>query len=172
MINLVNKTVVLFGNAKSVLDNKRKVDTQFDFICRINSGVTQGKEQYLGTKTDILFLSLSLSEIQFKKFNTKCTVWCTPKRELMQKYLKPIVIYYPIENWNVLYALLKTRPSTGLMAFDYLLAMGFETLTLFGFDFWRTPNWYTEAINLAHDPVAEKDYIFKKVKEYKGRIII
>jgi hypothetical protein len=80
---------------------------------------------------------------------------------------------YNLDDWDRLYSELKARPSTGLMAFDYLLNKGFKTLTLIGFDFWETPNWYTDTIHLGkHNPKAEKEYIKKKIKEYKRRIIL
>ncbi len=166
------KNIVLFGNARSVFYKTREVDARFDTICRINAGIPFGREEYLGSRTDILFLSLALEEDQIKRLNTEKIIWCTPKIEYRTKYIKQHSDKYPIVNWNYLYAKFKTRPSTGLMAFDYLLPQDFETFTLIGFDFWETPNWYTNNRHLAkHSPKAEKAYILEKIKEYKGKII-
>ena len=169
MITFKNKNVVLFGNAKSVFNKERDVDNKFDIICRINAGFPQGKEQYLGSRTDILFLSLALSENETSKFNCPYIIICSPI--IFVSYLHS---RYNPDNWEKLYVKLKARPSTGLMAFDYILRIGdFKTLTLIGFDFWKTPNWYTNNIHLGqHNPEREKKYIEKKIEEYKDRIKI
>jgi len=169
MINLKGKNIVLFGNAKSVFNKERDVDNRFDIICRINVGFPQGKEQYLGSRTDILFLSLELSENEIKQFDSQFVIVCSPKI-FMTYYMD---YRYNLDDWNRLYLKLGARPSTGLMAFDYLLQLKFKTLTLIGFDFWKTPNWYTDNIHLGqHNPQAEKEYIENKIKKYNGKIIL
>ena len=166
------KNIVLFGNAKSVFNKEREIDTKYDTICRINAGFPKGKEKFIGSKTDILFLSLALSEKEIKSLDVKQIIWCTPAIRgcdwVMKNSLK-----YEIKNWEKLYLELNSRPSTGLMAFDYILKTGFKTLTLIGFDFWKTPNWYTNTIHIAqHNPLAEKTYIKHKIEEYRDKIIL
>lgn len=46
--------VIVIGNGPSALENKTNVD-QFDVVVRINHFLTTGYEEYVGTKTDILF---------------------------------------------------------------------------------------------------------------------
>ena len=51
-------------------------------------------------------------------------------------------------------------------AYGLIKIGGFKILTLIGFDFWKTPNWYTNNIHIAqHNPKAEKAYIIQKIKE-------
>jgi len=170
---LAGKKIALIGNAKSVFNKEKFIDNKYDIVCRINAGFPQGKEKYIGSRTDILFLSSALSEGAIKRFGTKYTVWCTPKVQYMTNWIRKNALRYPIENWNVLYADLSHRPSTGIMAFDYLLCFGFKSLTLIGFDFWKTSTWYTNNIHLAkHSPKDEERYIKAKIKEYKGKIIL
>jgi len=174
MLKLENKNIVLFGNAKSVFDTTREVDDKYDVICRCNAGLPTGEKKYLGSRTDILFLSLVLSKMQLELFRTKTIIWCSPKLEIITPLiLKHINCMYSIKQWEILYANIKSRPSTGLMAFDYILQNNFKTLTLIGFDFWNTPNWYTDTIHIAqHNPKAEQQYIEQKIKEYNGRILL
>ena len=174
MIDLKDKTIVLFGNAESVFNKERQVNYKYDIICRINAGFPQGKERYIGSRTDILFLSLGLSMEDLRQLNPEYLVWCSPKREMATKHILKNSYKYDYKDWYLLNLALKARPSTGIMAFDYILQKGeFKTLTLIGFDFWKTPNWYTNNIHLGqHNPEREKEYIEQKIKEYKGRIKI
>lgn len=159
---LKDKNVAIIGNAESVLSRKKEIDNKHDVIVRMNRGFPKGKEEYIGSRTDILATSLPLSEQDIKEnYNPKFIVWCTPKKELMTTYLRMNSIYYPIVNWNVLYSTLCARPSTGCMIFDFIYNYrNFKSLHLYGFDFWATNNWYTNRIHLAqHDPNQEKKYI-------------
>ena len=170
MLNLNNKIIVLLGNAKSVLNKQRSIDNRFDIICRMNKGLPLFLEKYIGSRTDVLFLSLALSENDIKEFKAKNVIICSPKI-FITDYAHS---RYSLNDWTKLFLKLKARPSTGIMAFDYILQIGgFKTLTLIGFDFWKTPNWYTNNVHLGkHSPKAEKEYIEQKIKEYNGRIIL
>lgn len=170
MIDFKEKNIVLFGNARSVFNEEREIDNKYDIICRINAGNPIGKENYLGSKTDVLFLSLNLSEYEIELFESKYIVLCSPKIFLNYDYDD----VYDINNWSKLFSKLGSRPSTGIMAFDYILKIGgFKTLTLIGFDFWETPNWITNTVHIAkHSPKAEKKYIEQKIKEYNGKIVM
>ena len=170
MIDFKSKNIVLFGNAQSVFNKEREVDSRFDIICRMNKGLPKGKEQYIGKRTDILFLSLPLSENEIKEFKVKYVIICSPQI-FITNYIHS---RYDLNNWAKMCSKLEARPSTGIMSFDYILQIrGFKTLTLIGFDFWKTPNWYTDTIHIAkHSPEKEKEYIEQKIKEYKGRIKI
>lgn len=168
---IAGKKLALIGNAKSVFNQERIVDNEFDIICRINAGLPYDKEKYLGKRTDILFLSTGLTENAIKRFGAKYIIWCTPKVEYMTEWIGKNSLRYPIKNWNRLYYLLKHRPSTGIMAFNCLECFDFESLTLIGFDFWKSPTWYTNTIRPSHhSPKDEERYIRDKIKEYKGKI--
>ncbi len=171
-MNFKNKKIALFGNAKSVFDKKRKIDEEFDIICRINAGIPIGKEEHIGSRTDMLFLSLALCKWEIEEFKTQQVIWCSPKREMMTDYIDKISLKFMDEEWDKLYEKLgQNRPSTGIMALEWLLDTRFKSLTLIGFDFWKTPNWYTDTRHLGeHNPEAEQLYIEEKIREYKGKI--
>lgn len=167
-----SKNVVLFGNANSVFEEKRKIDSKYDLVCRINAGSPKGKEEFLGSRTDILFLSLGLSEQIIKEMNPDKIFWCTPKEELMTDYIKKSYDLFSRETWTKLYKKLgKTRPSTGLMAIEYFVEEGFKTLTLIGFDFWKTKNWYTNTRHIGpHNPEKERNYVIGLIADSGGKI--
>jgi len=170
-----NKSVALFGNAKSVLSTEKEIDTQYNIICRMNKGFSQGKEKYIGTRTDILFISIPLTEEQINKFNPSYLVWCTPKHTKMTNYIKQHALIYSEKDWQILKDKLGYRPSTGMMAIDILLNLSglWTTLTLYGFDHWKTETWYTNYIAPCHhSPEAEKKYIEELIKQFHNERII
>lgn len=169
--NLNNKNIAIIGNAKSLLDKKRNIDSH-DIVIRINKGSNKGKEEIIGYKTDIVALSLNLNRRQlFMMYNGfPEAFYCSPKnRDNMDSSIKK---FYPLENWAVLEATLGSRPSTGCMMIDYLYNyIDFKTLHIYGFDFWTTDTWYTNNTHKGpHDPQAEEFYINNLMKNDK-RII-
>jgi hypothetical protein len=170
----INQRIVLFGNAKSVLSTEKEIDTQYDIICRTNKGFSQGQEKYIGTRTDVLFLSIPLTDKELLKFNPNYLVWCTPKHNKMTSYLKENALFYNEKDWKLLNDKLGHRPSTGMMAIDLLscLSSSWKSLTLYGFDHWKTETWYLNRIvPCHHNPEAEKKYIEELIKAFNGRII-
>jgi len=160
---LNNKRIALLGNAKSIL-NKEKDFNNYQVIIRMNNGHPEGKEKFIGSRTDILVLSTLLSEETIKEFNAKYVFWATPKNRDNTKY----DFYYDLVEWGNLFKKLRNnRPSTGCMIFDYLVNnVNFELLDLYGFDFWSTPTWYTNSIYTAqHSPEKEKDYVMKQIEK-------
>jgi hypothetical protein len=169
-----NQRVALFGNAKSVLLTEKEIDAKYDIICRMNSGFPKGKEQYIGTRTDILFLSTPLTEEEIKIYNPIYLIWCTPKHEKMTEYIKANALIYPESDWQILHDKLGHRPSTGMMAINILLNMSslWTSLSLYGFDHWKTETWYTNRIAPCHhNPEAEKQYLEEIMSNFNGRII-
>jgi len=168
LTDLKNKKIALIGNAKSIFNSHKDID-QYDIIIRMNKGFPRGAKDSLGSRTDILALSLNLDkETIQKEYDPKFIIWCTPEnREFVNHdWLKFLTIFYPMENWNVLNETLKSRPSTGCMMIDFLYNyIDFAELHLYGFDFWETPNWYTNTIHIdKHDPEAEQFYVNELVK--------
>ncbi len=165
------RNIALFGNAKSLFVSKRQVDNKYDIIGRMNSGFPKHHEKYLGERTDILFLSIPIQNYRIKELNPKFIIWCTPKTEAMTKWLKNNALIYKKSDWNKLYKKIGYRPSTGAMAIDIFLKTKYKSLTLYGFDNWKTATWYTNKIHLAkHNPKAEQKYIKKLIN--KGKIKI
>ena len=60
---------------------------------------------------------------------------------------------------------LNAQPSTGFMAIDLCLTAGASSITLFGFDFEKTPTFYNpENYQTAHDYNAEESIVMEYVK--------
>lgn len=166
--------ICILGNAKSIFNTKKNIDS-YDTVCRMNRGYPIGNEKYLGSKTDILFIS---TNPDIEQFNPTHIVWCTPRREVMEideKY-KSILTYYTIKDWEDLYNKLdkKYRPSTGLMAIDFLIKhTEFKELHIYGFDFFKTESWYDKNfMSGSHNPGLEKNIINEFIKERNNIKII
>lgn len=166
-----NKNIAIIGNAESVFNKTRPIDSH-DIVVRINKGSPKGKEAIIGERTDILALSLPLEEEEITQgFNPKYIVWCTPKHESMTEYLKENALIFPKSYWEILYGELNARPSTGCMIMFYLFPYC-ESISLYGFDFWKTNNWYTQNIHFAkHDPKSEEKFMKFLLRNGHGRVI-
>ena len=171
---LKDKPIALLGNAKSILDSKKDID-KFEVVCRCNKGFPKGKEGYIGSRTDVLFLSIPLHEKIIKEeYNPKHIMWCTSKREGLTDWLKDNALFFNLDDWTNLANIIGARPSTGIIGIAYLVKyVKFKSLTLFGFDFWDTPNFYTGCKNIRnHSPSSEKAYVEYLIKEDKRISII
>jgi hypothetical protein len=162
-----DKDIAVLGNAKSILNKKHAIDDH-EIVVRINKGFPQ---EYTGERTDILALSLPLTKGEIlDNYSPRFIVWCTPKYDKMTQYLREVCLYFPQGNWKLLYNALGARPSTGCMIVAYLYPYC-KSMTLYGFDFWKTPNYYTDVIHTGqHNPKAEQLFLNYMIKD-KGQII-
>lgn len=157
---LKDKNICLLGNANSVLKVKKDID-KFDIVCRCNRGYSQGKEYYIGRRTDILFLSTEINgEVILRNFNPKYVMWMTPSNHLATKWVHGNAYQYPKEQYKELKSKLSLRPTTGLIAFNFLVNnVKFKNLVLYGFDFYATGK-----VHPAHNPSEEKTMIMDIIK--------
>lgn len=163
MAYLENKNIALVGNAKSIFDKTRDID-KHEVIIRLNKGTPNGKEAFIGKRTDVLAVSMDLTKIEIKGLfgDPKFLMYMTPhNRENLSWHLSNNASFYPKLNWRVLKRTLEARPSTGCMMFDFLWNyIEFSELHIYGFDFMKSPNWYTEKIHVGpHNYEAEEHYI-------------
>lgn len=143
------KKVALVGNSGKVVGKNYPID-EFDVVVRINRAwdLPEAMKKDVGTKLDILCISggerKNLESLVNSPF---ITVWMARKRreEIPEDFAEKISLY-PIEWWYELYDELGSFPSTGCMAFDFLRRLIGEngTLTLYGFDFFQSNNWYNK----------------------------
>jgi len=71
------------------------------------------------------------------------TVWMTECHRLAHPWVLRNGVQNPINDWRELKKKLSTKPSTGLMAVNFLLKhTKFKSLTIYGFDFLKTKSWY------------------------------
>jgi len=154
------KRICLIGNANSILNEEKVIDS-FDIIGRMNRGMPQGKEKFIGSRTDILFLSTHISGENIRKaFNPKFVVWMTVCHRLASPWVLKNAIQNPEEDWNVLYKELSINPTTGLMALNFILKhTNFKSLTIYGFDFFATKTWYNTRIDDGQKHSGEKEKV-------------
>lgn len=162
-----NKNLVLIGNADSVLRKEKKID-DFDIVCRMNRGTPRGKECYLGTRTDVHFLSTGMSHKNIiAMFNPVFVVWMTVCNRLAHKWTVENAIQNPKQDWFDLYKKLGINPTTGMMSLNFLLNhIQFKTLTIYGFDFFKTKTWYNTKIDSGqkHSGAKEETLFMNMIK--------
>lgn len=142
------KSVCLLGNANSILNEQKDIDS-YDIVCRMNRGYPQDKESYIGSKTNILFLSTGITgrSIQ-KKYNPSFLVWCTVCYRLASPWTLRNAIQNPQEDWDELNKKIGINPTTGMLALNFILKhIDFKSLHIYGFDFFKTKTWYNTRID-------------------------
>lgn len=176
------KQVAIIGNSQKLQGKGEEIDT-FDVVVRLNRAwdLPETMKQDVGSKTDIICLSADREKLSTILSKHKNVVWMTPKkRSDLETSLLPRLYFYPIDSWQSLQQQLGARPSTGCMVFDLfskLLDKGH--LTMYGFDFFQSPNWYDAPAKTnwfsrlfkrnrksnPHDWSAEKTYILSEAKK-------
>lgn len=157
-----NKNIVIFGNAQSVMNNKKDVDDKYDIFIRLNTAIpNEDSYKYIGSRTDIWFF-FTAEHLKFKdyidKFNSKyiigrCDYGETPKNFKYIEYpieLRESLIENTYRNKNYNEGLNEYNvsimyPTAGISCIDLFLKLGgYKSLTLYGFDAYRTNNWVTD----------------------------
>ena len=171
MIELVDylegKNIAVIGNASSIFNNFHDIDSH-EVIIRMNKGFPQGKEKFLGKRTDIVASSLFLTSEEKQLFEPHYYLYCSPKMHEIMNDRCDNIFFYSKFDWNLLKMKLGSRPSTGCMVIDFLNQyLNKKEIHLYGFDFWKTYNHYTKKNHVSwHDPEAEKAFILKRIDYY------
>ena len=155
-----NKDVAIVGNAQSIFNKKRDIDNH-EIVIRLNRGFPKAG---IGSRTDILGLSLGLTQAEIERYNPKAILWCTPRHENMTDYLKKVAYIFPKSSWVNLESRIDARPSTGLMTLYYVLSCC-KSITLYGFDFWTSNTWHSNTNRPGpHNPKSEENFIRQLTK--------
>lgn len=161
------KEICILGNANSVLDKEKDIDS-FDIVGRMNRGIPRGKEKFIGSRTDILFLSTHMSgENIMRSFDPRFAIWMTICNRLASSWTLKNAIQNPPEDWDALHDKLSINPTTGMMTLNFLLKyIDFKNLTIYGFDFFKTKTWYNTRIDNGqkHSGEKEKGLFMKMIK--------
>lgn len=171
------KNMCIIGNADSVLRKKKNIDS-FDIIGRMNRGRPTGKEEYIGSRTDILFMSTGMSrksvEVGFGIVlkdhvlaEDKHVVWMTANHRLAHPWVIRNAIQNPKKDWYELHKKLGINPTTGIMTLKFVLKyLDFKSLTIFGFDFFATKSWYNTQPDrgIKHDGKKEQVLFMEMIK--------
>jgi len=155
-----DKKICLLGNANSILNGKKDIDS-FDIVCRMNRGYPGGKEKFIGSRTDVLFLSTGLSGEKVRGlFNPRFVVWMTACHRLAYPWVFKSAVQNPAEDWKALHNKLSINPTTGIMALNFILKhIDFKSLDIYGFDFFKTKTWYNAKIDNGQKHSGEKEEI-------------
>jgi len=159
---LKNKDICVLGNSRSILNNKKDID-KYEVVCRMNLGTPQGKEEFIGSRTDVLFISTRFTEELYKKFNAKYVMWMTECNKLASDWIKEYAFQNPIDEWRAINSIfpIDKLPSTGLLALNFLINyIPFKSLTIYGFDCFCSGTWYHKKTGLQwHSGTLEKKLI-------------
>jgi len=152
------KDICLPGNANSILKEKKDIDS-FDVVCRMNRGTPRGKEAFIGSRTDILFLSTGMSGENIRSsFKPRFVIWMTECNRLAKPWVLENAIQNPGKDWRELQKQLGMNPSTGFLALNFFLKrIDFKSLTIYGFDFFETKTWYNTKIDSGQKHCGQKE---------------
>jgi len=161
---LKDKQICLLGNARSILNTPKDID-KYEIVCRMNRGIPNTKEKYIGNRTDILCTSTNNNLFEMLSFKPKYIIWMTKDQNLIKNnsYIKENAIRNPPEDWQELKDKYPENflPSTGCIVINFLLKhIEFKSLTIFGFDFMKSGTWYHHIMNQKWHPAEfEKGFI-------------
>ena len=143
-----NKNVVLIGNSPTVFNSKKDID-KYDFVIRCNRAFPFKYEEYIGSKTNMIFTSYNILPAELQKLDYPLLVWCY-RQDRMTRYMKSISF---LLEW-------RKTVTTGVRAIQALMCTDFKTLTIYGFDFHKTGCWWHSRQDSApHDMPWEEDYV-------------
>lgn len=171
-----NKRIAIVGNASSLLSKGYgDLINDYDIVVRINrANIVDEVAQ--GNKTTVWATS-------FKYENTldgyEFLLWltpffhsrlCYPSKEMLENGL----LLYSFGEWKSLGDSIGAYPTSGLMILDFLMGnTKYKNISLFGFDFFKTPNHYENKIfngHKFHDFNREELYVSEIVKNKKNRV--
>ena len=172
---LKDRQICLLGNARSILNKPKDID-KYEIVCRMNHGISKGKEQYIGSKTDILFSSTRLSNSEILRFHSRYLVWMVEDLKRLPEHLRSCTIQNPPMDWRELKDKYpeKKLPSTGCLVINFLLKhIEFKSLTIFGFDFFKSGTHYHNLKNqMWHPAELEKKIIKEMINGHKNVEVI
>ena len=133
-----DKNVAIVGNAQSLFNYKDGAEIdKADFIIRFNRGfITRPECQ--GSRTDLLILAIELSNDLIDSYNAKYVV----NRCSMRVNKERACGFFEKRVKLALRSFFGAKPSSGYIAIDFCLFAGAKSITLFGFDWERTPTFY------------------------------
>ena len=155
-----NKKIALVGNSKNLLKKDTYQIDSYEVVIRLNLLPPKRFSRNLGKKCDVLMMSHSPINLLNSSFYK---VWMSPKNRFYGNYAKGKLIYYPLQWWDELYALLGSRPSTGMMAIDFLTrVLSNPKIDIFGMDHKYENAWYTDKVQPRTHDFKKESSLFKK----------
>jgi hypothetical protein len=183
------KNIIIIGNSPNVMNNKYgDLINTYDEVIRINNFELKGYEEYVGNKTDKIFLTFATkySDIIFN-FDPKKLYLFTADKYDDKKFLKERIskgVKIDIEKVNILekkyfYELNnkvgcvgKERCTTGLIATEWCLNNYTDSIiTLYGFSFFEDIKNEIIPHYFSHNPKDNGYHNFNNEKKYFNNYI-
>jgi hypothetical protein len=135
--------ILIVGNASSALEQKYDLSGYNVFI-RMNKGFPRGKENYIGSQTDIVATSIILDSQEVEEYDPQFICWMSPRKVDIglqwQNYCKKTIKFYPLDKWNRIQKMLGANPTTGCMCIDFFTEE--NEVDILGFDWLETGSWH------------------------------
>lgn len=162
MNSITGKNVVLIGHSPDLIHKKKNID-KYDTIVRFNFGYPREEwKEFMGTRTDIWFSWDGWDEayeaIKDKMNAKEHVTWRDYPANLFQELTR--------EQRQC------KAPSMGLLAYYYVLKHNPKTVSMYGYDFFRTYDIFTEApcehnqINRCHDFIKEEEWFWRTKPDF------
>lgn len=144
------RSVALVGNAQALLSSGAGVAIDgHEFVMRFNAGyISQPEHQ--GTRTDLVGVSSGMRPERVAEGHKGVPVfWLSINREQMRagnlKHIETLTIV-PMAKFRALQDEVGGKPSSGLMALAVMRAFAPRSITLYGFDWKKTPTFYNSRV--------------------------
>lgn len=165
------KTVAVVGNANSLFGRNLgpEID-QHDVIIRINRGFVR-KPMQQGSRTDIVGTSRPIRTAQIvERYRPKRVMWLFWRWWRLPTWTPEIwrkTEVIPLALWHDAYKKIKWRPTSGFVMLNLLINhTEAKQISIYGFDFYETPNFYRPEKNRpgVHSPEIEKLVLLEMIK--------
>jgi hypothetical protein len=160
---LAGQNVAVVGNARGLAEGIQgpAIDAA-DLVIRINAAPMPQARSH-GTRTDWLGVSVAVTPALVAERAPRRLIWVTPRRKRLPYWMAsdPRFALYPAARHSALSARLGSRPTTGLMLLDLVMASRAKSVALWGFDFFATQSLSGRrtAADVPHDFAAEAAHV-------------
>ena len=163
---LKDKSIAIVGNSSSILKKNfgEEIDSH-DVVIRFNKGFPGGP---VGNKTDIVFLACTLNGLELSRFSDAFRV---RRSRLCQNACdfnvtvadRQRLVQTPTKDYKEK-GLIVSQPSTGFIAINFVLSTQYNSIDLYGFDFFKEPTYYNP---VGYKPLHNGDKEGEKILEYE-----
>lgn len=161
--------IAVVGNARSL--GKKELGTDIDahdIVLRMNSAPQPSSISH-GTRTDWLATSIPLKTARLEQLSPQRLLWMTRKRKRLPfDYARRSGFFLnPPAPMDRLSQKLGGPPSTGMMVLELMHSLPFDTISVYGFDFFKSlsNSGRRTAEQVPHDFGAEQAYSVKLFEE-------
>ena len=137
---LRGRSVALIGNARTLADGRygSQID-EHDIVIRCNRAPIPGRESH-GSRTTFIATSTDLPRELMAERAATYLLWMSPRRDALAGWMLkwPNFFLYPENSHARLQSAVAPRPTTGIMVIDLLVRSPCRSITLYGFDFFKS----------------------------------